>query len=295
VRVARELRLRPFRGSVAVAAGLLTSGQLRGPQFTRLFPDVYIAADVALDHRLWCQAALIYAGPAGTISGLSAARLWGAPLGNDGDPVEVTIPTSQRTRFTSPRLRIVRARSGAARVMTSGSLAVTDPVETVFGLSNRRLRADAVIAVESFLDRNLTTQDSLDAVNARHAGTRAGQRFGEVLSLAEPRSESPMETRTRLVMIDGGLPPPTVQFEVFDAKGRFVARLDLAYEEWKIGIEYEGDHHRERATFRRDIARGNKLADLGWAILRLTADDVLRNPDEMVRRIRKMISAAQRP
>jgi hypothetical protein len=34
----------PFRGSEAIAAGLLTPGVLRGPRFRRLFPDIYIAA-----------------------------------------------------------------------------------------------------------------------------------------------------------------------------------------------------------------------------------------------------------
>ena len=35
---------RPFRGSAAVAAGLVTPNVLRGPRFRRVFPDVYVAA-----------------------------------------------------------------------------------------------------------------------------------------------------------------------------------------------------------------------------------------------------------
>jgi hypothetical protein len=33
-----------FRGSAAIAAGLVTKGALRGPAFERLFPDTYVPA-----------------------------------------------------------------------------------------------------------------------------------------------------------------------------------------------------------------------------------------------------------
>jgi hypothetical protein len=42
----------PFRGSDALATGLLTRGRLRGPGFRRLFDDVYVAADVPVDLAL---------------------------------------------------------------------------------------------------------------------------------------------------------------------------------------------------------------------------------------------------
>ena len=68
-----------------------------------------------------------------------------------------------------------------------------------------------------------------------------------------------------------------------------LARLDFAYPQWKLGLEYEGDYHRDRGTFRRDIARYRGLENLGWKIIRITADDILRNPDELVRLIRHWI------
>ena len=101
-----------------------------------------------------------------------------------------------------------------------------------------------------------------------------------------------METRTRLLLVLAGLPLPLVQFDVYDAAGRFVARVDLAYPQIKLAIEYDGDHHRERSTFRRDVARLNALRLCGWTVLRFTADDVLRHPAKVVAQVQAIVMAS---
>ncbi|GIJ50275.1 hypothetical protein Val02_71610 [Virgisporangium aliadipatigenens] len=55
------------------------------------------------------------------------------------------------------------------------------------------------------------------------------------------------------MLLDGGLPRPLTQHEVRDRCGALVARLDLAYEAQRVGVEYEGAHHRERDAFQRDL------------------------------------------
>jgi hypothetical protein len=117
-------------------------------------------------------------------------------------------------------------------------------------------------------------------------------RFRQCASLARPHVESPMETRMRLRLITDGLPEPTIQHTVLDHRGLFVARLDLAYERLRIGLEYDGDHHRERDTFRYDAARLNRLRLLGWTILRFTAADVLRFPERMIAQVRAALKIA---
>ena len=93
-----------------------------------------------------------------------------------------------------------------------------------------------------------------------------------------------METRLRLLLVLAGLPCPEVQYEVVTPE-KFVARLDLAYPQVRLGIEYDGDHHRRVAVFRRDLARLNALHALGWTVLRFTADDVLRFPGRLVSQV----------
>ncbi|MGW5673249.1 endonuclease domain-containing protein [Micromonospora sp. NPDC003776] len=87
-----------------------------------------------------------------------------------------------------------------------------------------------------------------------------------------------METRLRLLLLDAGLGPLTAQHDVLDGRGRFLARVDLAWPALRVAAEYDGDHHRERAHFRQDVARLNALRAAGWIVLRFTADDVLRHP-----------------
>ena len=75
------------------------------------------------------------------------------------------------------------------------------------------------------------------------------------------------------MLIDAGLPPPRTQFRVFDEFGQFVARLDMAYDEVQLGVEYDGPHHwTDPAVRQHDIDRQFKLAELGWLIIRVSRD-----------------------
>lgn len=91
-----------------------------------------------------------------------------------------------------------------------------------------------------------------------------------------------MESRLRLLLADARLPPGVPQFEVRHLDGRPLARVDLAWPDAALIVEYDGDHHRTPARFRQDVARLNALRMAGWTVLRFTADDVLRNPQHVV-------------
>jgi hypothetical protein len=283
------LRFLPFRGSVAVAAGLLTSAHLRGRAWRRLFPDVYIAAHIELNHRLWCEAALIYAGEPGryAISGLSAAYVMGVDLLPRPDwPVELTAPRPWRLKTDG--IRVVNAALGPGALADFGRLPMTSPDRTVFDLARSLDRIDAVAAIDALLHRRVTSIAAVREYGLRTPWLRGRQRVGSILRLVDGRAESVRESRLRIVIIDGGLPVPEPQVEVFDAGGLFIARVDLAYRRQRIAVEYEGDHHRERATFRRDIGRVNALQAVDWLVVRVTADD-LRNPTKLLRYLRSLL------
>lgn len=109
----------------------------------------------------------------------------------------------------------------------------------------------------------------------------------EVLALMDGGAESPPETRTRLVLIDAGLPKPQTQILVHGNFGaRRSARIDMGYAEFKVGVEYEGAQHwtdpRVRAN---DIDRYAELAALGWLIVRVGADLLNHRPQVIVARV----------
>jgi hypothetical protein len=110
------------------------------------------------------------------------------------------------------------------------------------------------------------------------------------LPSARAQVESLKESETRLAIITAGLPEPVVQFEEYDGR-RLVARIDLAYPQWRIAIEYEGDGHRvDRSQWRRDIQRQRELEDRGWIVIRLTQAD-LKHSREFLDPIRRAIAS----
>jgi hypothetical protein len=280
-RVPRSLSFVPFRASTAISEGGVTRAMLRGPAWRRLLPDVFVSADAPIDHRLWCDAVALVLPSGAAISGTSAAFLWGVNLLPSDAPVVVTMPRDQRMR-PHPRITVIRSPLPADDVVRFAGLPVTTPVRTAFDLGRRPPRTDAVVAVDAMLRRRVVKLGALEKYACEHARWPGAPLLREVCALAEPLTESPMETRLRLVIVDGGLPRPVAQHDILDSRGRFLARSDLAYPDAMIAIEYEGDHHRERAAFQRDVARYNALRAAGWLVLRYTASDVLRNPDRLV-------------
>ncbi|WP_431880452.1 DUF559 domain-containing protein [Micromonospora chalcea] len=289
-RVPRRLEILPFRGSRAVSEGLLTWTMLRGQAWIRLLPDVYVHRDGyrADDHRMWCEAVALRLLPGAVLAGRSAAWLFGAYVLPRDAPVTVLLPTAARLR-PHPRLRLVRSPLPERDRTLVGGLPVTTPLRTAFDLGRQGSLAEALVAVEALLRRRAVKLPALRAYAAARPGWPGAPLLREVLALAEPLSESPMETRLRLLLLDAGLGPLTAQHEV-RAGGRFVARVDLAWPALRLAVEYDGDHHRERAHFRRDVARLNALRAAGWLVLRFTADDVLRRPDATVALVRQALA-----
>ncbi|MDG4762822.1 DUF559 domain-containing protein [Solwaraspora sp. WMMD406] len=289
--VPRELTVGPFSGRRAVATGLLTRRMLDGSTWRRLLPDVYVYAgafDID-DHRMWCAAVALNLPDSGAIGGPSAAYLWGVDLLPRRSPVHVVVPRGRRIRkhpWVSATYFTLAARD-ATRLF---EMPVTSEVRTAFDLGRLLPRADALAAVDAFLHRRLLRVDQLIHYVDEHPGWPGISQLREIGGLADASCASPMESRLRLLLHDAGLPRPVPQFEIRTAQRYFVARVDFAYPPWRIAIEYEGDHHRERSVFRRDVRRYNALRAEGWLVLRFTADDVLRRSTQLIEEVRRAIT-----
>lgn len=285
VAVPRELTYAPFVGRDEVAAGFVTRAQLAGPAFRRLLPDIYAWAQLRLDHQAWCLAAGLFLRDRGAVSGRAAAALWGADVLVRGEPIEITVPKS--TRFRTPSgLTVVRSALPPEDIAQRAGIPVTTPRRTAFDLARRLPLIEAVVAVDAMLAARLISRGTVSAFIRDGRYWPGLPQLRKVAMLCDPGAESPMETRLRMILIAGRLPWPVTQYEVRDESGLFVARLDLAYPEHKLGIEYEGDHHRRREAFQRDLRRINALRACGWTVLRFAAMDIYREPRKVIATVR---------
>lgn len=242
-----------------------------------------------------CASALTFLPDGALFSHVTALRLLGVEIPwllESDDAVHVTVPVSA----VVPRRAGLVAHTtelGPLPAVWVGELPTTSPAQTWVQLAGS-LRTDDLVVLADAMTRRKRPTTSLQALKAAvarsPAGTRGIRRLREALKLTRPGTDSSMETRARLVIVQGGLPCPIVNQPVLDNYGRFVALPDMSYPELKIAIEYDGDVHRtDQATWRRDIARRQALEAQGWRVITLTADDVLRHPDRLLSWLRAAI------
>ena len=276
-----ELRGRAFRGSWAVGRGLLTADQLRGPTWRPVCRDVYAHRDCAWTHALRARAVAAIAVPGSVVTGLSAAVLWGVPLAEADDPVEVTLPPgTHQVRISGVRVR--RALLRPEWVTRRRGVAVTTPAATTARVAALLPGDEAVVAVDRLVTGGLVGLDAVRemASTLTGPGSRAAR---TACDLADGSAESPQETRLRLLVRRSGLPRPVAQHRVLDG-GRFVARVDLAWPEHRVALEYDGLWHADPRQFARDRQRLNRLTAAGWRVVFVTAAD-LHRPDELIARL----------
>jgi hypothetical protein len=275
----------PFRGSHGVRRGLLTRRQLESAPWRRLFKDVYVHESVELSHLTRCRAVALILPAGAAVSGTSAAYLLGADIVRPGAPVEVTVRRELRMPG-HPGVVTSYSEIAPGDVVFPYRVPATNAVRTAFDLARGRCLEDAVVGVDALIHACGVTIEAITGYasdgRCRWHGVR---RLAQVLALAAPGAESPMETRLRLALIRAGLPMPTLQHHVWDRGGALVAKLDLAYVNQRLGVEYDGECHLDPEVVRKDLRRQNALRALGWTLLRFTADDVLRNPTRMVTQV----------
>jgi very-short-patch-repair endonuclease len=228
----------------------------------------------------------------GVLCGLTAAWIYQADVrrGDDLD-VQVGFPEGKRIRNQSG-LVVSQETLAPVDVWRIDGVNVTSPVRTAFDCLRLLRGRERLVVADALTHLGVTSVDELRAyfdTKRRLRNLRIAQRL---LDDIEPKSESPMETRLRLVIVDGGLPRPEAQWEIKNAAGVVMWRLDLAYPAEKVAVEYDGAWH---WTQRRDDDRRRAaLRALGWDPHVFDSDDVYGNPDGVVREVRTALRARRR-
>ncbi len=97
-----------------------------------------------------------------------------------------------------------------------------------------------LIAADAALARGMVTGDQLEAAVATSALGHGRRNAELVVRLADPRSESPGESWTRLLFHQLGLTPMEPPAVIRDPSGRFVARVDLLDHAHRLVVEFDG-------------------------------------------------------
>ena len=179
---------------------------------------------------------------------------------------------------------VVHRRDGAP--LTSWrTRRLTTPAWTAVEVARGLRRPRALATLDAALRSQTCDERDLLAVAKAQAGRRGIVTVRDLIPLARPGAESPMESEARLVMLDGGLPEPLLQYEIVDRDGR-LWRVDFAWPDRKVAVEYDGfDWHSSPEALRRDRQKRAALEEISWRVVSIVSDDVRRHPDVMVRRI----------
>jgi len=281
------LKRGPFFVADATREGL-TWDDLQTKGWSRLSRGQYAWAGLPDGNLLRLRAATQRI-PAGcALSGPTAAWL----LGVDMPPCEpIEVMGSRETPIRARAgIRVRRAALPDSDVVMCRGFRITSPLRTACDLGSRRDLVECVVALDAILHARVVDMKDLQAYVDTHAGAKGVRKLRRALALAEPKTESPMETRLRMQLVKARLPRPLVQVDLHDASGNFLGRADLYYPERRLVIEYDGENHKDRLV--PDLRRQNALINAGYCVLRFTAAD-LKVPGSVaaqVRRARSMLA-----
>lgn len=278
---------RPFTRAEAREVGI-SDQRLQGRGFRRLLTGVYVSSRVPDRPWLRTAAALLVNPPGAVASHHSAARLLGAPVPGDHREHVTCAEAGDRRQRHGVRCHVAALAEHEVRVVEG--LRITAPARLFADLAAVLPLVDAVVLGDWLLRRRLVSREELEA--AAH-----GRRDAELAaSYVRERVDSPMETRLRLLLVLAGIPEPQVNVDVHDARGTFVARVDLVWPGVRLAVEYDGQQHlTDTRQWERDVDRVGDLEDERWRVVRVTSRGIYRTPEETLTRVWKALRERRFP
>lgn len=273
--------MEPFLASEAMGPGALTFRELKRFH-QQVFPGVWVdrCADLSMIGR--SKAGWLWSRRVAVLAGLSASAALGAKWIDADTPVEL-IHTNRRTPsgiIVHPD-NLLSGETAVAR-----GLPVTTPARTAYDLSRRLRLEDAVPRIDALMNATDLKIIDIETVAHRHPRARGLISLRETLELVDGGAESKYESLTRLLLVQAGFPRPETQIEVFDDNGYFVARIDMGWREFRVGVDFEGAHHwTEPRQFSKDVDRYARLPELGWKDVRLTSGMYHNSPQVFLQRV----------
>lgn len=227
------------------------------------------------------------------LSGPSAADVYGVPVWDLGDEVHVTRLDARADRRQAGRAPH-RGTVLAEDITIRHGLPVTSGTKTALDVMNLTDTDHALVVVDGLLHAGETTLPLIERRRLAMSHDPHSLNIPLVIQRADGRHESAGETRTDSLMYHAHLPRPVPQFEIRDGSGRVVARVDFAWPDHGVFMEFDGKvkYHRFRRegesiedAVLREKAREELICGLtGWRCIRITWSDLYR-PERTIARI----------
>jgi very-short-patch-repair endonuclease len=263
-------------GSEALASGSLTRGRLRW-NYRAIFPDVYLARADESSLAAMTVGAWLWSGRRAVITGRAAAALHGAKWVDERAPVELLWHNNHHP----PGIIVRNERFEPEEVASVRGLTVATAARAGFDLARHLPWTMAVTHLDALARATGITKQDLMSLMDRYRGARGNKRARSIIDLMDAGAESPKESWLRLVLIKAGLPRPRTQIRVTD--GQLVAYLDMGWEEPRVALEYDGDHHRtDRQQYVKDIRRAEMIDRIGWHVVKVIRED---RPRDVINRV----------
>jgi hypothetical protein len=289
-----------------LAAGISDSlhvAMIRRGDIVRLRHGVYAArsvvesADAAERHRIDVAAAVAGGREPVWAFGASAALLHGLPL-----PFSVPERISL-VRASGADERALR-RPSRHRLVLPDLHVTTGPVNPAFTVTVRGVPAvPAALAALSMgaelsssrwrtalldgaLWRGATVDEIAELIDLwRHVGHRVN--LLEALSRARPGAQTVLETFSRLVFLEGGLPEPILQHPFYDDEG-LIGYVDMWWPSLNVIGEADGlVKYATRSDVVKEKRREDRLRARGPLVVRWTFEDIETHPDLVIASIRR--------
>jgi hypothetical protein len=265
----------------------ISDRDLAGPRFRKVATGRYLPSNVK-PHPVHAIRVALACHPEGAVAThYSAARMLGAPVPAHPEEHITVRDADDRRRRLGVRCHVLQIAEDDVVVMAG--VRVSRPNRMFVELARFLGLVDLVVLGDWLVQAQHTTVQSLRLYCRASLEQHAG-RATYAANFVRARSESPRESRLRLLLALAGLPTPEVNAEVFDDEGEFLARLDLAFREVKIAIEYDGGHHADPAQWEADVARRQRLEDLGWRIIIVTNKQLFQRPAHILQVVARALA-----
>ncbi len=229
------------------------------------------------------------------ISHDSAATIHALPLlGRPSARPALTVAPHTRGALAGARLH--RATLAPEDVVVRDGVEVTSVARTVLDLSRRLSTQAALVTLDAALHIHLTTREELDAGLLRCWNWPGVARAARALRLGDARSESAVESISRLELVQLGLPRPDLQPTIVAADSAVIGRVDFYWDEYGVVGEADGvgKYDRSAGSLLAEKRRQERLEDNGLVVLRWGWEDVMQRPAELRRRLEAAFERGRR-